>query len=404
MAIRKLRIFKGQSLADALDSNVEYRYASRWPRRIAVAAAGAIAVCGTWYLFSYGSTGFPQLPGGGYVGQITGVFEPKDTPVTVYVESVARKNALLVVAFREGWQPQFLTLAQSNDANCVAPETADAPAPSADATCSFKPVALPVGAETFLLTGKLNGNRAEGKVLQVNPSSGESKPPQERTSGSWWLTATGTEDLRKDQVDLPQSVDLPRWLKLQAQHRQRVAELQKLTEEVSKEGSRAQTVTALTDTDSPVSKAAVSYRDELLAKNQTLRARLVEKTSQIATAVAEVQQLQRITRLGRTIDLARRVSTREDKWYQVNWQQEGDTAGIEEGLAQSMNVDLERLNKSYSKAQEIRNLRARIAEERERVAELTRRYQEKLAPQRPQGEESGPKEERPWWQRWNIVR
>ncbi len=137
---------------------------------------------------------------------------------------------------------------------------------------------------------------------------------------------------------------------------------------------------------------------------EPLRARLVEKTSQIATAVAEVQQLQRITRLGRTIDLARRVSTREDKWYQVNWQQEGDTAGIEEGLAQSMNVDLERLNKSYSKAQEIRNLRARIAEERERVAELTRRYQEKLAPQRPQGEESGPKEERPWWQRWNIVR
>ena len=357
-----------------------------WQIRNAIAVVTGCALFGivlSWWQSSSNQY-FPALPSGGYTGQLKGVFDPSTPEATVYLESIGKRNTLMLVVFKDGWKPRFLKLSSLPIKDGQLPRN--------------QPLVLTIEDKTFALSGSPNETGYSGEIKSEG-----------KTVGSWWLKPTSNTELRQDQIQLADSFQFSKWLRSKAHYRQGIETLEKLSKAAEREKERKQAVVRLGQNDPQLISAGSSFRDELKLEVENLKNTFGEQQKQVQELKEELEQLQRITRVGRTVDLSKRLAKRENRWYLVNWQQDEEIAGMEESLASSMNLDIEKLNQSYERLQEIRRLRARIIQERAQVAELNRIYQEKLNPQKgapEKGREDAPGkdgEERPWWRKWDSI-
>ncbi len=116
--------------------------------------------------------------------------------------------------------------------------------------------------------------------------------------------------------------------------------------------------------------------------------------------VRQLEQLTRITRRGQTVDLERRISKKEEKWYLVNWQVGEDSSVLEENMARRMNIDLAKLNENAKRAREIQSLKGKLLQEQDRVLKLEKLYENKVHEGSPGSTPLQKEPGKPWWKSW----
>lgn len=321
---------------------------------------------------------FPDLPAGAYVGEISGI--GSNQSATIYAERLDGINALLLVVFKEGWKPKIHQLRKlfSEEENAE--------------TIQWKPLKIKFDENSFSLSGAAQSADFSGMVSD-----------KENVIGKWTLEKIEPSELRRDVLASAKNFSLAAWLKQKGIYRSLREEEESLDLSITSGEEKLQKLEAYVAEGAELRARARARREELEESIQTLKAKRSEKLSELKQYVREIEQLDRITKKGRTIELARRVSKRENKWYLVHWQQGMDLSALEESLAVSLNVDLRKLNVQVERAREIESLRHSIALEQSRIRKLKEMYRRKIEGPPKKSPEEKQKPEQPWWKRWDTV-
>ncbi len=321
---------------------------------------------------------FPSLKPGSYVGAITGISQDPSKSVSLYLERIENTDGLLLVLFDPGWKARFLPL--------FVPDGTEAE----ETPPGYKPVQIAVGEQSFLLSGNATSTGYIGMLERDGVPAGK-----------WAIEPASVKELRAGNPSLEENFDFVSWLRTKGRHRIRMQELSEISDTLNEEYSHFKKTSDVVIEETGLRAASSELRKELEEEVQKLREQDSEYKKRVNDLVRELEQLRRITKGGRSIELARRVVTRENKWYQVNWSQGEDLSGIEESLADSRGIDLEKLNRRYKQALEIKRLKNQIAQEKSKIQKLQRQYQEKLKGGTQDEEEKEKK--KPWWRRLDTV-
>lgn len=336
-------------------------------------------------LVIYGENTFPAIQIGAYRGRISGVTGQEDKFATLYVERTGDGDRLLVVVFREGWHPQVVLLNPAGQNDKTSSSDPD--------QIKFKPITIKKGDQTFQLDGTAGNNEYSGNVLD-----------ETGRIGTWSLAPVDPEELRQPALSLGAHFSLTEWLRLKGAYHRRNRELEDLEKNISENLTKHSRLTDFVEEKDALRRRSMERRTKLSDQVAELDEEVRTAREEVQRLVRELGQLTRITRRGRSIDLARRVAKRENKWYFVNWQKGQDLSALEESLAEKMDVDLRKLRERVKKASEIQELKNAVARERKRVIELQKIYQDKIDEDRRK--KLQPKEKkykRPWWERWDTV-
>ncbi len=321
---------------------------------------------------------FPNLPSGAYVGEISGV--GSNEQATIYAERLDGINALLLVVFKAGWKPKIHQLRKISTEE-ESPER-----------FRWKPLKIKFDENSFLLSGADSNGNFAGTVTKG-----------ELVVGKWSLEQIEPKDLRRNVLATAKNFSLPNWLKQKGIYRTLREEEEQLELSIKDGEEKLQRLEAYVAEGAELRARARTRRQELEESISELKSKRAEKLQELKQYVREIEQLDRITKKGRTIELARRVSKRENKWYLVHWQQGMDLSALEETLAASLNVDLRKLNVQVERAREIESLRHSIALEQSRIRKLKEMYQRKIEGPTKKEPQEKPTTEQPWWKRWDTV-
>ncbi len=313
---------------------------------------------------------FPSMPPAAYVGRLSGVTGSNSEFATFFVERFKNSSTFLFVILRDGWKPQAIALKRGEIGK--AKLTEEVP---------FEPVEIRNESRTFTLIGSGSDGKFSGDVMA-----------NDGLKGTWTLAEVNETDLASD-ATVP-GLELKQWLDIKTRlgelRTQSEAELQRYTYRKD----RLEKLEKFIGQEELLRDRALRRRD-LLAEEVNRARQEKEKTSKsLSGYLDDLDLLKRITKRGQVVDLARRVATRESKWYLANWGEGTDTSSLEETLAERENVDVVRLESAYKKAVEVRDLKRGIEREREVISELENRLlrgeTESIPVQPGGGEEAAP--------------
>jgi hypothetical protein len=349
-----------------------------------VLIAGAVSF--VIYLVLNQAQSFPTLPVGTYTGRMSGTTVNENEFVTIYAERLAGADALLIVVFDEGWQPKVLPI-QWNRPNADLREKEAA---------GIKPIELSKGKLTYVLQGTENAGKFSGEVVAGHGGR-----------GVWSLEPASASSLRQSALPKDTLFNFQAWLTGKGRYRLDLEEEAALDVYIGEKEARLEKLRAYVAEEEELRARSEKRRADLEAKLEGLTEKREQKMLELTSFARELQQLNRITRRGRAIELARRVAKRENKWYLVNWQQGMDLSAVEESLAVKMKVDLRKLNVQSARALEIEKLRNSVLQEQVKVRKLQNLYNERLrgGPRKENKEkdENKNQEKAPWWKRWDTV-
>lgn len=362
----------------------------------AVVVIGTVLVLAL--LLKRASPSFPAIPKGGFVGTVSGLSDDRSEQFTLYFERISDAPGLLVVVFKDGWKPQ------------VVPLVWQSPLPGKQSV-ALDPVTLIEGDQSFTLSGEARANGFGGDVVA---SSG--------ARGSWSVTPVSAAAIRDDSVKLPAQFNLKAWLRVKARHDELKARIEGLRNGAQEGSDRAVKLERLVRDQVVLRERSRARRDELRLELSKINEQRRKSTEELKDAVNELGTFTRATRTGQAVELARRISRRETKWFLTHWSSASDPSGVEEELAAREQIDLNKLNAAAKKAEETEKLRMTIADEQQRIVDLERALQgrvtavappardapggapnEAIAPRRderpsaPAPAEGGRK---PWWKQW----
>ncbi len=341
-------------------------------------SAAAVAA---YFVFRSPSRNFPAISDGTFVGQITGINPGTTESSTLFVERVPFTKSLLIVIFTHGFNPQAVALTRQLDEVRAEGLTSDLP---------FQPVAFEYQRKQFSLSGRKGRHALSGEVFRGKKRVGE-----------WSLNKITVSAIKG--VELASDPGFSNWLTIKAEHRlladdlgrkkslfeERQQKLEKLQRFIKEE--------ELLRTRAAERKA--SLQQEIRTANEE-RARTIDDVSNLA---AELDSFGRIAKEGRAVELARRMSERENKGYIARLHGDESQGSMEEYFGDRLDVDLEKLDVAVLRAQEIRRFEREITEERRLIADLERRIREGSAGNVDRGLSSTPEvppaEPRSLWDR-----
>jgi len=355
-----------------------YEYALK--RRVIVSTIIVIVLVSTliWWSSTHRTfEGFPLLPEGQYVGAISDLGQQKDQTTLMYVEVLPGQQEMVFAVMQRGWKPQLLPLEKD-------------PVAKEGNSNVLKPVQLRYAGEILRLYGEGSEGFYTGHILSEDEKEGrwELKP----LSSDAFIT-TAKQGLGED-------FDLNRWSYLKAQQRILSREIES-DEEQTKDarGKYEQLVKYLNDSET-LKLRAIERRDELTKEVEAAKKDYESAISSVGKEYSALEVLGRITRRGKAVELARRVASREDRWYLANWQEGESMTGMEEFLGDSFQVDLGRLDADYRKAREVNLLVEEVNTERERVRQLEQMVvEQQQAPTQQDKYEEQPRKRRSFWDR-----
>ena len=292
---------------------------------------------------------FPALPSGAYVGKVSAVTGSNSEFATFFVERFNGSNTFLFVVFRDGWKPQAIPLKRMFNAdNGKKQLTEDVP---------FEPVELHNESRSFVLLGSGDNGKFSGEVIS-----------SDGVKGTWSLEMKTESELSVERAVA--GLELKQWLDIKTRLGELRAQSEQDYQRYTYRKDRLEKLEKFIGQEDLLRERALRRRD-LLAEEVGRAREERDKTSKSLTSyLDELDLLKRITKRGQVVDLARRVATRESKWYLANWGEGTDVSSLEETLADKDNVDVVRLEAAYKKASEIRDLKHGIEREREVISEL----------------------------------
>jgi hypothetical protein len=289
---------------------------------------------------------FPPMPAAAYVGKLSGVTGSSTEFATLFVERFKGSNTFLFVVLREGWKPQAIAMARVEGTN--AKLTEDVP---------YQPVEIRSDSRRFTLIGSGTAKKFSGDVLS-----------SDGVKGTWSVSEISEDVLSVDSAAA--GLELKQWLDIKTRLGELRAQAEAELERYSYRKDRLEKLQKFIGQEELLRDRALKRRDLLADEVSRARAEKEKTSKALAGYIDELDTLKRITKRGQVVDLARRVATRESKWYLANWGEGTDVSSLEETLAERENVDLVRLESAYKKATEIRDLKNGIEREREAISEL----------------------------------
>ncbi len=314
------------------------------------------SVLGLLFLLGNSQKSFPSFPSGIYVGKVTDGGIGRSSGTTLYIEKPKGKEVVLVAVFKEGWLPQILTLNKLDYDD-------------SDKTALYQPVKLKHEGRSFAFSGSASKDVLSGEVLS-----------SDGLHGTWTARRQKAQSL----VQLANKLrsrggDLDSWLPIRRELRlleDKFHSLQIASEKTSSNIQHMQTVLADKNRLKERSRAKLK---NLVDKVQLARKEREKYLGEVNNLVGELDLLGRITSKGKVVRLARKIASRENKWYLVNWgapQQAYEVA--EEEYAENMNIDVKQLSIDYAKAREVRSMQRELKREREMLTELRHRMQSRI--------------------------
>lgn len=328
---------------------------------------------------------FPPMPSAAYVGKLSGVTGSNTEFATLFIERFKNSSTFLFVILRDGWKPQAVALKRLE--NGKAELTDDVP---------FEPAEIGSESRRFSLIGSGSGGHFAGDVVD---SAG--------VKGSWSVVETSEADLAVNAAAA--GLELKQWLDIKTRLGELRSQSERELQRYTYRKDRLEKLQKFIGQEDLLRERALHRRD-LLAEEVGRARQEKEKTAkELGEYIDQLDLFKRITKRGQVVDLARRVATRESKWYLANWGEGTDVSSLEETLAERENVDVVRLEAAYKKAAEVRDLKNGIEHEREVISELENkllRGETESIPIQPGGGENGSeppagspekKKDKGWW-------
>lgn len=296
------------------------------------------------------------------MGKISGL---QTEDLGFYVERLPKPDTLLVFIFNEGFQPKAISFKPLYFG-------AESPSSSGDSAL-WQPLELKHDQTVFTFYGKRLTGSFSGTV-----KTGDGK------TGKWELRPVTEAEVSEGLVELAQSsLDLQQWLLYKSQ----LLELKRKIKSVVRLREQKQEYYAKLDKfvadEQLLKERATTRREELKHELERAIQNQKELSSTVSNFESELDLLNRITKKGKAISLARRVINRETKWYLANWRAEEDSASLDEFFSEHPQVDLSQLEADVKKSNEIRLLLHQISTEKQKIAELEGRQMEGQEPLSP---------------------
>jgi hypothetical protein len=300
------------------------------------------------YIYLESQNSFPALSTGKYVGTISGI----STTTTFYVEQLGGTNNLIFVVFHPQFIPQTITMTKNYSlirSKRVSPDK-----------IPLYPIELVFNDSTFILTGRERGSGYSGHVWQGN-----------KKSGSWLLRKISDNEISFGIDALARSsLDLEEWLQAKIQYIGTQSDLNNLTSSFKDRKEYGDKLREYVISDELLRERAAKRRAMLKDEIQIAQESHKKTNQSVAALVKDLELLERITRRGKVISAARRMSKRESNWYLANWRAEEDQAWIEEFFDASHGMDFKQFNEAVKKAEEAQSLINEAAKERRLIGEL----------------------------------
>ncbi len=306
----------------------------------------ALTTSGYFLFRSKNENSFPDLPGGTYVGTISGLSQDSSEEFPFYIEKFNGVNNLLVVIFSSKWKPQVISL-KSNSllGDYSSLET------------SFAPIDISNTESSFLLYGQKNKNNFSGEVLS---SHGE--------KGNWSLESISIDKLK---LTGDPDFDLKEWLHLRTIQKKLSNEVNTILSNLQEQENKFQKLSKFVDEDGQILKdKAKTKRDSISSEINKVAEERKQITQQIKQSLNDLYLLNQMSKRGQAAEIARRISTKENDFFNISWGNVANPAVLEEQLAEQENINLEKLNENYKKALEIEQLKQNIREEENKIAQL----------------------------------
>lgn len=292
---------------------------------------------------------FPNLSGGTYFGTINGLSPDSNDEIPFYLEKFNGANTLLVVVFAQKWRPQVISL-QANtivgDYNII-----DQP---------YMPIELANSDTSFLLYGRKKDNNFEGEIISTKG-----------TTGNWSIEQI---DIDKIKLGTSANFDLKDWLTTRVKHQDLADQINTLLSNLQEQENKYQKISKFVEEDGEILREKAKTKKELLStelnKVAEERKQITQQTNQ---ALSDLYLLGKMTKKGQSIELARRISSKENDLLNSTWGNLSNPAVLEEQLAREENIDLNELNENYKKALEVEQLNQSILEEEKKIADLENR-------------------------------
>jgi len=281
---------------------------------------------------------FPEVSPGSYLGSIT---LEDETSYPLYIERVRGGEIAFATIFHEDWRPQLFLLTRVG----IEP-------------LRFAPLSYETPQGVYELSGEREGERIAG-VVRI----------EGRVAGNWQVGPfRKKEEKPKDNV----IEQLRQWLSLKNVADEAAAQLAELSREIQKKRSAISRLTALSERPDELKQKVTlnvsAFEQQKGAKEAALKAAQDEFDRQLG----ELKLLRRIKRKGKGANLARKILSREERWYVANWKATEDVSGLENYLSTSANINLRTLEYEYERALEKQSLQQQLLLERRRIATLTK--------------------------------
>lgn len=298
---------------------------------------------------------FPPLPMGAYFGTISGVSSDNSGSSTLYVERIANTNALLVVVFAEGWKPQVVPMERMF-------EGVENPDTTLTEDVVLAPIVISHAGSQYQLTGAKTFDGFRGEVATQGGA------------GKWFIKPARADVLNQNASVLKEGMpDLQEWLVVRTQYVEAQQVREALHDQLAALRTKYERLKSFVEDKDNLRRRARERRDALKAQLEAMRSSRQSSVNEVKRLVSELDLLKRITKRGKAVDLARRLTAREEKWYRANWEAAEDASGIEEALSANSNINLGQLEAQYKKARSRRSLLVEAEAEKRRIAELEER-------------------------------
>ena len=189
--------------------------------------------------------------------------------------------------------------------------------------------------------------------------------------GTWFVQPARADVLNQNASVLKERMpDLQEWLVVRTQFVEAQQTRDTLTEQLSSLRSKHNKLKSFVDDKDNLKKRAREKQEALQKQLNELKEKRDSSINEVKRLVSELDLLRRITKRGKAVDLARRLTAREEKWYRANWKAAEDASGLEEALSSSSTINLAQLDAQYKTARKRRSLLLEAEAEQRRIAEL----------------------------------
>ena len=325
---------------------------------------------------------FPKLRPGAYDGTLS--FNKSES-----LEALSGKTIGIFLEKEEGVtavQASIFYLLQSSTAyELIASASEEEPA--------FQPLRITFAGQSILLASsnqkKIEPGSYRGNILS---EAGE-------LQGSWHLYPSVPKDSADNENSLSfqvESESFDTWLALQSRYQIALGNLRLASEEAIELEKEVESLQALVDAPESLQSKAAERLEKIKSEIAEKQQKVSELDEAIEKGLKAIKQVQRITKLGRSLELSRRVASRESQWYQVNWSDGSSNESLESKFARKMNIDLRLLDRKSTEALELERLKSQIAAEKAKIRNLRKQ-------RKRQAEDVEKEKKQPWWKRWDTV-